>query len=90
MKTRIASIKQTCFACPSQWEGQTSDGRVVYVRYRWGGLSVSFGNSLRDAISGNDYLYADAGDGMDGLMTYEELKTHFTNVIEWPETQEVE
>lgn len=36
----VESITMTCGACPTQWEGHTNDGKSVYVRYRWGYLSV--------------------------------------------------
>lgn len=36
----IASITQTCFGCPSQWEGKTEDGKYIYMRFRWGHLRL--------------------------------------------------
>ena len=36
----ITELEQTCFACPSQWEGKTETGKEVYIRYRWGYLSI--------------------------------------------------
>lgn len=39
----IASLKRTCIACPSQWEGVLEDGRPIYIRFRWGELSVRLG-----------------------------------------------
>lgn len=30
----------TCGACPSQWEGYLEDGRMFYIRFRWGWLSI--------------------------------------------------
>lgn len=32
----VTSLKKTCTACPSQWDGTLDDGRVLYARYRWG------------------------------------------------------
>jgi len=37
---RVVRLSQTSPACPVQWEGRTSDDRPVYVRYRFGYLSV--------------------------------------------------
>lgn len=37
---RIKKLTKTCEACPSQWEGEFEDGSPVYIRYRWGYLSV--------------------------------------------------
>lgn len=36
----IASLRQTTWISPAQWEGVLEDGRAVHVRYRWGELSV--------------------------------------------------
>jgi hypothetical protein len=41
---KITSIRRTCIACPSQWEGVSDDGRTVIIRYRHGYLSVSYMN----------------------------------------------
>jgi len=37
----ITELTHTCLACPSQWEGRLSDGRPLYIRYRWGYLKIS-------------------------------------------------
>jgi hypothetical protein len=65
MAIEIVRLEQTCTACPSQWEGATAHGQAVYVRYRWGYLSVR--------IDGNEVYGAQVGDGYDGTMTTEEL-----------------
>lgn len=92
MPVKITSLRKTCSACPSQWEGETSDGRAVYIRYRWGGLSLGIGKTIEQAISGpyDVDLYWGSRDGMDGYMRYAELKTRFTDEIDWPETDGVE
>ena len=36
----VKEIIQTCIACPSQWEGILKDGRMFYIRYRWGTLTI--------------------------------------------------
>ena len=38
---KIKILDQTCFACPSQWEGLFDNGDYLYIRYRWGYLTVS-------------------------------------------------
>jgi len=30
----LAKLIQTCDSRPSQWEGETEDGKYVYIRYR--------------------------------------------------------
>ncbi len=39
----IKNLEKTCDSCPSQWEFTTFENRPVYVRYRWGFLSISIG-----------------------------------------------
>ena len=51
----------TCEACPSQWEGITDDGQEVYIRYRWGHLSVR--------VNGAEIFSRQIGDGFDGVLT---------------------
>jgi hypothetical protein len=73
----IVTLTQTCSVCPSQWEGKTDDGRGVYVRYRWGGLSFTVAATVDDAVMGRgagpESFHMSHGDGLDGFMTTEEL-----------------
>lgn len=41
IEMKITSLMQTCFACPSQWEGKTEKGQYLYIRYRWGYLRMT-------------------------------------------------
>lgn len=72
----VTKIVNTCTACPSQWSGVTDDEKEVYVRYRWGYLSVDVGE---DCV-----FEANPGDSLDGYMDFDELKEHTKNVISWP------
>ena len=40
----IVSLRRTCIAFPSQWEGISDDGRSVLIHYRSSNLSVSYMN----------------------------------------------
>ncbi len=86
----VVELKRTCTACPSQWEGTLTDGRVIYARYRHGALSVGIGDDIDQAVhSGwtDDAIYADyVGDGFDGYMDFEELRTHLYGLLEFPPT----
>ena len=70
-------LTMTCSACPSQWNGVLSDGRHLYCRYRWGGLSIGVGETHDDAVR-DDSFYLDVGDGFDGTMSTDELMPHLT------------
>lgn len=62
---RIKDLVQTCGACPSQWSAKTEEGNDVYIRYRWGCLTMDIDGELIQEI--------DHGDGMDGFMTEREM-----------------
>lgn len=81
---RIVSLRQTCEACPSQWEAELEDGRRLYVRYRFGGLTYGFGEDIGSAVRASlDMEPIVLGDELDGfieeghmlvlLMTLEDL-----------------
>ena len=74
---RPQDIRQTCTACPSQWEGRLSDGRVFYARFRSSNFRVFVGKVPTEDWSSYDDLdliYSEfIGDGWDGSMTTNEL-----------------
>lgn len=94
MLPKVVALQKTCTACPSQWEGTLEDGRAFYVRYRHGALSVGDGDDIDEAVRNgmSDHaLYADyVGDGLDGYMGFEELKTHLHGLLEFPADLAVE
>lgn len=68
----IVSLRRTCIACPSQWEGISADGRTVLFHYRGGYLSVRYMNpsetkycryDLEDVfekeLSAEDFVYGE-------------------------------
>lgn len=81
---RVVKIIRTCFACPSQWEGEFSNGDKLYIRYRWGYLSVR--RDSQDAVNGEEIFGEQVGDGLDGVLRYEDLKSIVKN-IEFPEEE---
>jgi hypothetical protein len=93
-RPKVVALKKTCLACPSQWEGALEDGRVVYVRYRHGGLSVGVGDDIEEAVRNgmsDQAPFADhVGDGLDGFMDFEELKVHLHGLLEFPADLTVE
>lgn len=63
---KIAEITQTCYACPSQWEGETIDGEEIYIRYRWG--------TLRIDIDGETEFEQQMGNDLDGYIDWEDVE----------------
>lgn len=84
----ITKLEQTCTASPSQWEGETSDGRFVYIRYRWGRFQATCAPTLDRAVSClrsdvDAMVLADeqiAG-GWDGYMSTDEMKERLNGII---------
>ncbi len=73
---KVKSYTQTCFACPSQWEGFLEDSRPFYVRFRWGQLVIRVG-SLGDSFDNCPFwtgIYNEKiSDDLDGLISWEEV-----------------
>lgn len=85
---KIVSLTQTTSACPTQWEGLTDNGEKVYVRFRFGNLSIS--------IDGKPIFKANDDSGWNGVLSFDNLIIWSHNKgwdIIWPkeetpETQE--
>ena len=84
----VVALEQTCSACPAQWEGKLEDGRALYARYRGGLLRVGIGEDVKAAHTNSfpkTALYCEhIGDGLDGSMTFKELKGHLQGLLEFP------
>ncbi len=72
---KIKKLTCTCTACPSQWEGRTDDNREIYIRYRYGHLSVR--------VAGERIFQISHGDDMDGVMDFDTLKELTKDIIEF-------
>ena len=69
----VVDIEWTCIAAPSQWEGRTTDGRWVYIRYRHGRLRVGLGHTIEEAVHSEGVFGTEVGD--DGFLGYAELRS---------------
>lgn len=70
-KIKLVELERTCCACPSQWEGRTENNKPVYVRYRWGYLSVRVGqkgDDIESAVCGKEVFGEQLGDGFNGSL----------------------
>ena len=78
LKYEVETITQTCGACPSQWEGKLKDGRMFYIRYRWGTLSFRIAGKPTDYLSEvfqtKPVFDESIGDSLDGFITLNEVK----------------
>lgn len=86
---KVVSLKQTCSACPTQYEGKLDDGRMIYVRYRWGYLSIRVSpaptNNVMDAVEGEEVFGKGMGGDYDGFTLYKEIIEATFLFIEWPD-----
>ncbi len=57
MSIKIKSLALTCGAFPSQWEGETTDKRIVYIRYRFGKLGVYIAKNMKAVLRMADDCY---------------------------------
>jgi hypothetical protein len=83
----VKELTKTCSFCPSQWEGRTEDDKPIYVRYRWGHLSICLGQkggSINDAVLGESVFESQLGDSLDGYLYDEELINATKGIIQWP------
>lgn len=86
----IVHLKQTCTACPSQWEGRLADGTHFYVRFRSNRIRIGFGATEVEALERGigfrgytpDYEHnPPGGNPLDGYMTWNEMAPHFEQAL---------
>ena len=75
---KVKWLEQTCDCCPSQWEGKLEDGRMFYVRYRFGVFKVLLSNNPTDNLddcwdNGKEIVYECDSDSFNGFMTEDEM-----------------
>lgn len=77
MKYKLKALQRTCEAFPAQWEGVTYCGKFVYIRYRWGCLQLSVGDTEGGAVMGgdaaSDSIYVDHGHQYQGELGFTDL-----------------
>lgn len=81
----VADDKQTCQACPTQWEGTLKDGRKFYFRYRWGNAYLGVSSPEHSPIwaketPGGVEAVVVRGDGLDGYLTDDEYREVFVKL----------
>jgi hypothetical protein len=70
----INKITKFSFACPTQWIGNLSDGRFLYIRYRNGTLSIGINYKLDVAYRLFSYVFK-YKDITDGCLTEQQMIT---------------
>ena len=72
LNIKINRLEMTCGACPSQWDAYTNSGDYIYIRYRFGSLTVSYNNK--------QIFQKNIGDSLDGCMSTSEMLM-YTGII---------
>lgn len=76
----VVLLKQTCFACPSQWDVYTLQGIRGYIRYRWGYLSVDIWRDNTN-LEGERVFGKQLGNGLDGLLHESNMKEEVSHLF---------
>ena len=90
---KVVELERTCPACPSQWEGKLEDGRMIYIRYRWGYLEVRVSkeptDNVDEAVCGKEVFGTGYGGQYDGEMSELELVGLTMAVVDYSGVKEV-
>lgn len=77
---KVTTLTLTCGGCPTQWEGSLDTGECIYIRYRWGYLTISAAPTVDRAVScylvdeeARVILEQEVGNPYDGWLTAEQL-----------------
>lgn len=86
-KLKIVEYIKTCSACPAQWEMWVKNGRMIYVRYRYGHLTVNISEKptedVAKAINGKEILSLHCGDDYHGEMEIETLEKLTKGILDF-------
>jgi len=81
----VVNLVQTCQCHPSQWEGWTSDGSVIYVRFRHGRLWIGLAPDYRRRAPNTLFAARYPGDDCDdGYLRYDTLQRLTEGIVDWP------
>jgi len=82
----IKYIRKTCECYPSQWEVKLMDGRMLYIRYRWGVLSIRVSlketDDIMDAVDGKEAIREKLGAGFDGYLSDNAMRQYLKTALE--------
>ena len=87
MRLKIIELTKTCEACPAQWEGTLEDGRMIYIRYRWGYLEARVSKKqtkeINKAVGGPEIFGICHGGGWCGEMDGKTLENLTKNELDF-------
>lgn len=74
----LISLEKVTEACPAQWEGHTDDRHFVYIRYRFGRLSMR--------VDGKNVYSNVRGSAFDGSISQEEMLEELSQFVSYKPT----
>jgi hypothetical protein len=88
-KITVTTAHFECRMCPTIIVGTSTEGETVYVRYRWGRLTVRI--DPRDpapngGAAGVWIMFKELDvEGLAGCISYDEIRELTSEMIDWPE-----
>jgi aspartyl-tRNA synthetase len=83
----IQRIEMTCSACPTQWEVKLECGKMAYIRYRWGYLSLRISavetDDIMVAVGSREIYGKQLGDEFDGTISFEQMKSELGHLLDF-------
>lgn len=67
----IGDLRRTTSAAPTQWQGALTDGRPIYIRYKWGELSVRIGRlgeTIEQTVRAQPWFEGDVGEATGSMI----------------------
>jgi hypothetical protein len=82
---KVYDLRRSCIACPAQWEGRVNDHGSIYIRYRWGRLTVRISLTDANAVGVETCFFEDdigcrTGDRLGGYMETDEMRKSLEGV----------
>ena len=72
---KLLELERTSEESPTQYEGRLTDGRQVYIRYRWGTITIRVSDykskDNHDAVVGRVVFKRFIGDAYDGHIEHD-------------------
>lgn len=83
---KVKQITSSGGACPYQCEGILEDGRIFYLRYRWGKLTLRVAAHEDFLWENNSVVFSKViGEDMEGFADNEKFHQELDGIIEFPE-----
>lgn len=89
---KILKLVRTCLARPAAWEGIDEQNQIIYIRYRWGQMTMRQGSPNEEFdIARMPLVFNESiGDNFDGLIDYADMKKEIESKTDFtlPENEE--